>query len=101
MIYLVKRYTDACSSDYVPSLHMGYTASDMITPEGKKATFASLKKRDCQKEEDSRDAEQKAEAASILLNLSMWSQSSGANVESEHDEDTSCPDTGNGSRSIM
>ena len=67
-----KASSDACSSDCVPSLHMDYTASDILTPKGKKARFIRLKKRDSQKEEVARDAEQKAEAAYILLNLSMW-----------------------------
>ncbi|KAK2193201.1 hypothetical protein NP493_14g07072 [Ridgeia piscesae] len=87
-----KASTDASSPDYVPSVHMGYTASHKLTPEGKKARFARVKKRGCQKEEDVRDAEQKAEAASILLDLSM-SQLSGADMECEGDEDASCPDT--------
>ena len=77
----------------MPSVHMGYTASHKLTPEGKKARFARVKKRGCQKEEDVRDAKQKAEAASIPLDLSM-SQLSRADMECEGDEDASCPDTG-------
>ena len=68
--FTCKASSDACSSDCVPSLHMDYTASDILTPDGKKARCVRLKKRDSQKEEDARDAEQKAEAALILLNLS-------------------------------
>ena len=36
-IFTGKASTDAGSSDCVPSLHMDYTASDILTPEGKKA----------------------------------------------------------------
>ena len=58
----------------------GPAVGDMLPPEGKKAKFVRLKKRDSQKEEVARDAEQKAEAALILLNpkpdrrflLSWW-----------------------------
>ena len=74
---------------------MGYTASEKLTPEGKKARFARVKKRGCQKEEEVRDAKQKAEAALILLDLSMSQLSDAdADMESEGDEDVTCPDTG-------
>ena len=92
MFFTGKASTDASSPDYVPSVHMDYTASQKLTPRGKKARFARVKKRGCLKEEAVRDAKQKAEAASILLGLSM-SLLSGADMDCEGDEDVTCPDT--------
>ena len=71
-IFTGKASIDVCSFDYVPSLHMGYPTSDMLTPEGMKSRFVRLKKHGFQKQEDMRDTEQKAEAASIRLELSMF-----------------------------
>jgi len=64
-----KASTDVCIPDYVPSLHAGYTTSDTLTPEINKSRFVRLKKRVRRKEKDVQDAEQKAEATSILLDL--------------------------------
>ena len=79
---------------------MGYRAIDASTVEGTKGKFGRLKKRGRRKEPDAGEDEQKAEAAAILLNLSMLAQMSGADVKREHDADASRPDTGNGRRSV-
>lgn len=91
-----KASTDISNPDYAPSLLMGYAGNEKLTPEGKKARFARLKKRGCQREEYERDVEQQAEAASALLDLSVSSQPSEPDVDNEplNNKDASCTDTG-------
>ena len=109
MYFAGKASPDSSNPDYVPSLNMGYIGSDNLTPDGKKARFARLKKCGCQKEELRKEKEQQAEAASTLMNLSVSSVPSMSSLPSQPDvdmelssgQDIGCLNTGKDSWIIL
>ncbi|XP_067681957.1 uncharacterized protein [Haliotis asinina] len=72
--------SDPSDPDYVPHVNMGYKTTAMMTPEGRRDRFKRAQCRESTKNQQAKDNQERSNAASILLELSLRSS---ANEQSE------------------
>ncbi|XP_046561512.1 uncharacterized protein LOC124270535 [Haliotis rubra] len=72
--------SDPSDPDYVPHVNMGYKTASMMTPEARKDRFHRAQIREDTKNKQAKDSQERSNAASILLELSL---NSSLNEQSE------------------